>query len=79
MDLKGYRISPWLWVAFIIVAAGLRILTGSFWMALGIFMLLLLADFFIVLYDKKRRADYESSIYSKDDEEEENNDLSKEE
>ena len=60
MDIKDYRISPWQWVAFIIVAAGLRILTGSFWMALGIFMLLLLVDFFIVQWDKKRREEYES-------------------
>ena len=74
MEIKDYRISPWQWVAFIIVAAGLRILTGSFWMALGIFMLLLLIDFFIVLWDKKRRADYESSIYSRDESDDENDD-----
>ncbi len=57
-------------MAFIIVAAGLRILTGSFWMALGIFMLLLLVDFFIVQWDKKRRDEYES-IFTQYDREKE--------
>ena len=55
MDIKDYRIRPWQWVAFVIVAAGLRILTGSFLMSLGIFMILLLIDFFIVQWEKKRR------------------------
>ncbi|MDD7318101.1 MAG: hypothetical protein SOZ80_09605 [Prevotella sp.] len=57
MNIKDYRISPWQWVAFFVVAVGLRILTGSFFMALGIFMLLLLADFFIVQWEKKRNND----------------------
>jgi hypothetical protein len=73
MDIKDYRISPWQWVAFIIVAAGLRILTGSFWMALGIFMLLLLVDFFIVQWDKKRRDEYESIFTQYDREKEKEN------
>jgi len=60
-------------VAFIIVAAGLRILTGSFWMALGIFMLLLLVDFFIVQWDKKRRDEYESIFTQYDREKEKEN------
>lgn len=55
MDIKDYRIRPWQLVAFVIVAAGLRILTGSFLMSLGIFMILLLIDFFIVQWEKKRR------------------------
>lgn len=54
MDIKDYKISPWQWVAFVVVAVGLRLLTGSFFMALGIFMLLLLIDFFIVQWEKKR-------------------------
>ncbi|MGP1465016.1 hypothetical protein [Prevotella koreensis] len=54
MDIKDYKISPWQWVAFAVVAVGLRLLTGSFFMALGIFMLLLLIDFFIVQWEKKR-------------------------
>lgn len=60
-------------MAFIIVAAGLRILTGSFWMALGIFMLLLLVDFFIVQWDKKRRDEYESIFTQYDREKEKEN------
>ncbi|RRD02418.1 hypothetical protein [Prevotella sp. OH937_COT-195] len=57
MDIKNYRISPWQWLAFLIVAVSLRLLTGSFFMALGIFMLLLLVDFFIVQWENKRRDD----------------------
>ncbi len=60
-------------MAFIIVAAGLRILTGSFCMALGIFMLLLLVDFFIVQWDKKRRDEYESIFTQYDREKEKEN------
>ena len=29
MDIKDYKISPWQWVAFAVVAVGLRLLTGS--------------------------------------------------
>lgn len=54
--LCGMKVSfNWLrWIVFFIVAAGLLYLTRSFFMSLGIFMLLLIIDWALGEYDKKR-------------------------
>jgi len=41
----------------LVVSLGLLYLTRSFWMSLGIMMLLLLVDAFLAQYERKHRAD----------------------
>jgi hypothetical protein len=42
-------------ILFFIVAGGLYLITDSFWMSLGIILLLFVADHFIAEYEDRRK------------------------
>ena len=49
----------WHILAILVVSAGLLYLTQSWWMSLGILMLILLADAYIAMYQQRRDKDKE--------------------
>ncbi len=54
MDKKGKILHI---LMIFVVSAGLLFITESWWMSLGILMLLLLADAYIQMYQRKREHD----------------------
>ena len=50
----------WHILAILVVSAGLLYLTQSWWMSLGILMLILLADAYIAMYQQRRDKDKEA-------------------
>ena len=60
MDMKAnYNIKHF--IILFVVILGLRILTDSWMMTLGIVMILLLIDRMLIIYDNKRRRDKEEN------------------
>ena len=55
MDINDYKIKKSQWVMFIIISAGLLYLTGSWFMSLGIMILLILLDFALASWSARRR------------------------
>ncbi|MBQ2554530.1 MAG: hypothetical protein II562_05495 [Prevotella sp.] len=53
------KINIWHILAILVVSAGLLYLTQSWWMSLGILMLILLADAYIAMYQQRRDKDKE--------------------
>ena len=53
------KITIWHLLAILVVSAGLLYITQSWWMSLGILMLILLAAAYIAMYQQRRDKDKE--------------------
>ena len=62
MDANKYKIKKWQWALYIIVSAGLLLITESWLMSLGIMLLLILLDRIVAEYERKKRGGDEEDI-----------------
>lgn len=54
-----YRLDWQKFLVFLFVAGGLVLITGSFLMSLGIFLLLLVVDYYLAQYEHKKQFEKE--------------------
>ena len=62
MDVNKYKIKWWQWALYIVVSAGLLVITDSWLMSLGIMLLLILVDRLLAEYERKKRGGDEDDI-----------------
>ena len=62
MDVNKYKIKWWQWALYIVVSAGLLIITDSWLMSLGIMLLLILIDRLLAEYERKKRGGDDDDI-----------------
>lgn len=62
MDVNKYKIKWWQWALYIVVSAGLLVITDSWLMSLGIMLLLILVDRLLAEYERKKRGGDDDDI-----------------
>ena len=59
LHIMKYRLDWQKFLVFLFVAGGLVLITGSFLMSLGIFLLLLVIDYYLAQYEHKKQFEKE--------------------